>query len=88
MAIEPKVINVTFNPDAPDNVYTVTIRLQDNDTLKYLGPAYQISADNKTEMKDKIRPHLQEFLEEQAQQETLRSIAQSALDELIAELGF
>lgn len=86
MSLTPEVISVSEDPDAADDKYTVTLRMRDDETGKTVGPNYTVAADSKDEMKDKIRPHLQAFLEKQARHDQLLALAQTALSELITEL--
>jgi predicted ATP-dependent protease len=88
MAIMPIVVNVAENPESSIKKYTVVFRMKNMETDLFVGACKEVQADTKNEMKDLIRPKLQAFLEAQARREQLLAVANAALDELIAELGF
>jgi len=83
MASLPKVINVV---EEKNGSFTATIHVVD-DAGNVLSK-HQVNAVSKADFKTKIRPHLQRFLQAQTAKETLVAVANDAITELIAELGY
>ena len=79
-------ILITTVSEEPDGMFSVHLRAVDTVAQKVIGQ-YVVQAANATDFKDKLRPKLQAYVAAEARRQQLLSAANTALDELKAELG-
>lgn len=81
MALDLQVTQVTINED---NTYNAYVQVVDDITKKVL-ISKAITASDKEDLKNKVRPHWEQFKQYYEQQQLILSIANQAMDELEAE---